>query len=79
MPHFYQVFKWFLRMTPIFATLAGAQEQRDNDYNPHDFETVVLAAINAIGVCYYVRISARVEYLDAVAQYFRFPFKLYVT
>ena len=62
-------------MTPIFAELAAAQanrERRPDDFNTFDFPLVVLSAISAIGVCYYVRISAREEYLRDVARYFRF-------
>lgn len=61
-------------MTPIFAELAQNQAERhgtNNDFNRHDFTLVVISAINAIGVCYYVRISAREEYLQEVATYFR--------
>ena len=61
-------------MNPIFAELAGNQAERKgepNNFNRHNFPLVVLSAINAIGVCYYVRISAREEYLRDVATYFR--------
>ena len=61
-------------MTPIFAELAADQAAKngtDDNYNLSDFPLVVISAINAIGVCYYVRISARVEYLDLIAPYFR--------
>ena len=73
-PLFSQVFKWFMKMTPIFAELAADQAAKngtDDNYNLSDFPLVVISAINAIGVCYYVRISARVEYLDLIAPYFR--------
>lgn len=62
-------------MNPIFAELAGNQAEKrrePNIFNSQNFPLVVLSAINAIGVCYYVRISARQEYLDDVATYFRF-------
>ncbi|XP_063680621.1 LOW QUALITY PROTEIN: E3 ubiquitin-protein ligase rnf213-alpha-like [Bolinopsis microptera] len=74
---FIEVFKWFMKMTPIFAELAKDQAAKAgtaDNYNLSDFPLVVISAINAIGVCYYVRISARVEYLDLVAPYFRNPF-----
>ena len=55
------------------AQAAVRREGKDSNSNTEKFlDLNVLAAINAIGVCYYVRISAREEYLQDVARYFRF-------
>ena len=68
----FQVFKWFLKMIPIFSDLAREQADQTGYVLEDDvYPTVVLAAINAIGVCYYVRIGAREDYIDQVATYFR--------
>ena len=69
----YQVFQWFWKMCPDFKDMRTAQTV-DNEHahlDLTDYNTVTFATINAIGVCYYVRISSRDEYLDAVSKYFK--------
>ena len=67
-----QVFKWFLKMIPIFTELEAKQAEDEGYGYIGEYPNAVLAAVNAVGVCYFVRINARDEYLDQVAKYFRF-------
>ena len=59
-------------MNAIFSD--RAKEQNNTDVNSNDYNSVVMATINAIGVCYYVRVSDRDDYLEQVATYFRYHF-----